>query len=175
MERRSFLTGAVAGAAALGCTGAAKTGSPGRADREYYELRVYKIADADKKKIVDAYLKNAFVPALNRMSIDRVGVFTRLDDDTDHSIYTLVAYPTLAKFDGLNDALDPRRVTGEAPVEGNLQLSTTEHAGGLDAVLDLERCLVVADQGFFRTAEFAVELGPHRQASPGGQLQWQRT
>ena len=106
MERRSFLTGAVAGAAALGCTGAAGTRAPGRADREYYELRVYKIADAEKKKIVDTYLKTAFVPALNRMGIDRVGVFTRMDDAADHSIYVLVAYPTLAKFEGLNDGLE---------------------------------------------------------------------
>lgn len=106
MRRRGFLAGAAAGAVSLGCAGTSRASSGTAAGREHYELRVYMTADAGKKTIVDAYLKDAFVPALNRMGIDRVGVFTRMDDDTDPSITTLIPYPTLEKFAGLNDALE---------------------------------------------------------------------
>ena len=40
------------------------------------------------------------------MGINPVGVFTAMDDASDHSITTLIAYPTLQLFSGLNDSLE---------------------------------------------------------------------
>ena len=60
------------------------------AEQEFYELRIYHIENADKRALVHDYLQGAFLPALSRLNSDRVGVFTRLDDDTDYSIFMLI-------------------------------------------------------------------------------------
>ena len=104
IDRRKFMAGTVAGVAALGSQASGDSGAV--AKREFYELRVYKIANAEKKAIVDRYLEKGFVPALNRMGIEPVGVFTRMDDASDHSIYTLIRYTSFNKFAELNDRLD---------------------------------------------------------------------
>ena len=74
--------------------------------QEFYELRIYKIYDYDKQQLASRYLENALLPALNRMDIDRVGVFTNKDDENDHSIYVLIPFPTVEKFTGLTTSLD---------------------------------------------------------------------
>ncbi len=73
--------------------------------QEYYELRVYRTVNAEKRNIVSDYLEHALVPALNRQAIDRVGVFTRLDDEADFAIYVLIPYPTVEAFADLNAKL----------------------------------------------------------------------
>lgn len=76
-----------------------------KSKREYYELRVYRIESGEKQAIVNAYLEKALLPALNRMGVDRVGVFTLMDKPEDFSIYVLIPYPSLESFSGLNPAL----------------------------------------------------------------------
>lgn len=75
------------------------------AEQEYYEIRIYKIFDYDKQRIAEAYLKDSLVPALNRMGVDRVGVFTNKDDENDHSIYMLIPFKTIDKFTNMNKTL----------------------------------------------------------------------
>ena len=74
-------------------------------DQEYYELRIYKIFDYDKQVAAEAYLENALIPALNRMGIERVGVFTNQDDENDHSVFVLIQFPTIGKFTAMNQQL----------------------------------------------------------------------
>lgn len=45
------------------------------ADRELYEVRHYVLGDSGDEAMLDAYLENALVPALNRHGITSVGVF----------------------------------------------------------------------------------------------------
>jgi hypothetical protein len=45
------------------------------------------------------------VPALNRIKLDRVGVFTTMDKPDDHSIHVLIAYPSLKVFSDLSNTL----------------------------------------------------------------------
>ena len=73
--------------------------------QEYYELRIYKIFDYDKQLVAEAYLKDALLPALGRIGLDRVGVFTNKDDENDHSVYVLIPFPTIEKFANLNQTL----------------------------------------------------------------------
>ena len=73
--------------------------------QEYYELRVYRIENAEKQKIVSTYLENALLPALNRINIDRVGVFTAMDQPDDLSIHVLIAYPSLRVLADLSNTL----------------------------------------------------------------------
>ena len=74
--------------------------------QEYYELRVYRIDSLEKQDVASRYLETALVPALNRMGIDRVGVFTLQEPGDDFSIFTLIPYSTLDQMARLSDVLD---------------------------------------------------------------------
>jgi hypothetical protein len=94
MKRRDFL--AVTGIAAtgtLGGLGRAESRS-GESQREYYELRAYRLKSADKQKIVLDYLKAAAIPALNRINIKPVGVFTVLEPESP-DLYVLLPHKSL--------------------------------------------------------------------------------
>jgi len=43
--------------------------------REYYQLKIYHIKSPDQKKLLDNYLESAFIPALHRAGIKKVGAF----------------------------------------------------------------------------------------------------
>ena len=73
--------------------------------QEYYELRIYKINDFDKQKKVEAYLSEALLPALNRMKVDRVGVFTNKGDVNDHSVFMLIPFKDINTFVTMNATL----------------------------------------------------------------------
>ena len=73
--------------------------------QEFYELRVYRIESQQKQEVVSNYLEKALLPALKRMSLDRIGVFTVMDKPEDLSIYVLIPYPNLDIFASVNDKL----------------------------------------------------------------------
>jgi hypothetical protein len=75
------------------------------AKQEFYELRIYKIYDFDKQRIAEEYLKNALLPALNRIGLERIGVFTNMEDENDHSIVMVIPYPSIDVFTSLNQRL----------------------------------------------------------------------
>lgn len=66
--------------------------------QQYYELRIYKIFDYEKQVVAEGYLETALLPALGRLGIDPVGVFTNLDDQNDHSIYMLIPFDSAEAF-----------------------------------------------------------------------------
>ena len=106
IERRKFLAGSVAAAAAAAALGRpAKAKKAGKAKQEFYELREYRVKNAQKQKIVSNYMAKALVPALNRIGIDRVGVFTVQDKPKELSIFVLIPYPTLQALADLNGKL----------------------------------------------------------------------
>lgn len=74
-------------------------------EQEYYELRTYRINDYDKQQIAEKYLESALLPALNRLGINRVGVFTNQDDENDHSIFVLIPFSKIDQFVSLNSQL----------------------------------------------------------------------
>ncbi len=103
INRRRFLQTSAALAAVSGAKDA--VGAEGGTRQEFYELRVYRTPAADKKQRVQGYLEGALVPALGRMGLDRIGVFTNIDEPDDHSLYVLIPYPTLDRFAALNPTL----------------------------------------------------------------------
>jgi len=60
--------------------------------KEYYSILVYHIKDAAQETRMDAYLKDALIPAAHKSGIARVGVFKPIDNDTsaDRRIYVLL-------------------------------------------------------------------------------------
>jgi hypothetical protein len=76
LQRRQFLTTSLA-AAAVGLTPAAShaQGATGKS-REYYELRKYELSSGPQVKLLQSYLSDALIPALNRLGFSPIGVFT---------------------------------------------------------------------------------------------------
>jgi hypothetical protein len=114
IDRRSFLTGTAAAAAAVAITGSsasAHCGSCGAVGKkghkhaqEFYELRAYRIPSTEKQAIIKDYFAKALVPALNRLKIDRVGVFETVDDK-DLTLWVLIPFKTLDDRTRLNENL----------------------------------------------------------------------
>jgi hypothetical protein len=76
MERREFLATSLAASAVISAPSlmGAKE-APNALSREYYELRQYKLRRNEEVQLTDNYLREALVPALNRLDVKPVGVF----------------------------------------------------------------------------------------------------
>lgn len=120
IPRRDFLAGSAAAVATgLGRLSSGRAGQSGKS-QEFYELRVYKTPTAQKQQIVTGYLQRALLPALNRLEIDRVGVFTQMADKSaarNHSVFVLIPYRTLTARGNLNSALAADRGYQRAAAE----------------------------------------------------------
>ena len=66
---------------------------------EYYELRVYSLKDANQQNLVEDYLQNALIPALNRHTIKRAGVFTELKPEGQTRVFVLIPYVSPSQID----------------------------------------------------------------------------
>ena len=79
MERRTFLASSLAASAmAVAASGSLMAGqetSPSQS-REYYQLRTYHLFSS-QSGLVNRYLRDALIPALNRLHIGPVGVFNQ--------------------------------------------------------------------------------------------------
>ena len=113
MKRREFLTSTMAASTLAGLGTASLTASAaeriasGAGDREYYELRAYRLKDEANRGLLDAYIEKAAIPALNRLGVKQVGVFVQQErtgtpaptEVTDPlSVLVLRVYPSLEVF-----------------------------------------------------------------------------
>lgn len=72
--------------------------------REYYEIRVYHITSKTQEDRVDQFLKTAYLPALHRAGITKVGVFKPVDYDTANygkKIFVFTPFNSLDQFSKL--------------------------------------------------------------------------
>jgi len=99
MKRRSFLVSSVAASAyALGSSTSDLRGGESSADSastEYYVLRRYHLNSGPQEKLTDDFLKDALVPALNRLGIKPVGVFGAEIGPESPSVYVLMPSESL--------------------------------------------------------------------------------
>jgi len=107
MKRRLFLQSSVAaglaGLAPLSQTVSAAAVAETKG-REYYELRVFSMKVA-KKPLLDDYLSKAFIPALHRLGLGPVGVFSESPVQDDVSVYVLIVYSSCDQFATLSARL----------------------------------------------------------------------
>ena len=75
MQRRDFLTSSLAAAAVALHPSVSPAQAPAGKPREYYELRKYLLQSGSETKLLQSYLSDALVPALNRMGFTPIGVF----------------------------------------------------------------------------------------------------
>ncbi|MDF0707532.1 MAG: NIPSNAP family protein [Bacteroidota bacterium] len=75
--------------------------------REFYQLKIYSLSSEEQVATVDAYLKNAFMPAVKKQGIDKVGVFKSRPSDTDtvQKTFVLLPFESLGQFQTLENQL----------------------------------------------------------------------
>jgi hypothetical protein len=76
--------------------------------REFYEIKIYTFKTADQEKSIEDYLKNAYLPAMHRAGINKIGVFKPVESDTTffgRRIYVLTPFSSLDQFATLNSTL----------------------------------------------------------------------
>jgi hypothetical protein len=85
----------------------------------YYEVKIYRIKDKAQETSMDAYLKDAFIPALHRAGIPTVGVFKPIEADTAFGklIYVFIPFKTVEQYTQLSDKLGKDQVYGTAGKE----------------------------------------------------------
>lgn len=105
MKRRHFL--ALTGTAGMAALTASTAGSARAAEagsgRDYYELRQFILESEAQKQKVDAFLKQAAIPALNRLGIKPVGVFSPAEGFSP--VYVLLRHKSLDTVVHLNAEL----------------------------------------------------------------------
>ena len=76
-------------------------------EREIYQIRVFRMKSADQVNLVDNYLKNAYLPALHRLAITRIGVFKNvgIDTATEKTMYVLIPMRSLEQLNSIEDGL----------------------------------------------------------------------
>uniref|UniRef100_F4C2P5 NIPSNAP family containing protein n=1 Tax=Sphingobacterium sp. (strain 21) TaxID=743722 RepID=F4C2P5_SPHS2 len=108
MKRRVFFKTTIissAAAAILPQIGFAQH-KPSNKMQMYYELRTYTLKDADQLSLVEDYLERAAIPALNRLGIENIGVFTELKPSAQSIVIVLIPYQSLHEFETINDRLE---------------------------------------------------------------------
>ena len=65
-----------------------------------YEIKIYQLKDSIQESRVDNFLKNAYIPALNRAGIDNVGVFKPVHEDTlvKNKMYVFIPFSSINEF-----------------------------------------------------------------------------
>ncbi len=107
MDRRSFLRASVVGAASASAAalveGEAEAQAPAR---EHYELQIYHTRIGKQGGMVDAYLRDAYLPALKRAGAGPVGVFGVMVGPDAPSTYVLITYPSAADVLGVRERVE---------------------------------------------------------------------
>ena len=100
MKRRDFLAGSALAATATAAVSAsaqeAGFGGGGQGGREYYELRTYKLTSRSAGgRRLNAFLRDAAIPAWNRMGIGPVGVFSGVFGGEWLDLQVLLPHPSI--------------------------------------------------------------------------------
>jgi len=108
MKRRKFLAASVVVAGAGTLT--TLMGAPGAKARdnegpEFYELRLYHLRRGPKQKLFDDYMQSALLPAMRRLGIGPIGVFSVITGPDSPTMYVLIPYKSAAAFISASDAL----------------------------------------------------------------------
>ena len=94
MKRRKFIAAScIAGLSSLQRSTTAKANPYG--SRDYYELRTYTLETAKQKAGFDRFMKEACIPAMNRINIKPVGVFYPIKEDEISPAYVLLRHTSL--------------------------------------------------------------------------------
>ena len=80
--------------------------------QQYYEIKIYRIKDSGQAGTIDKYLKDAFIPAMHRAGISKIGVFKPVEADTAFGklIYVFIPYKTADEYFNLVTFLENDKI-----------------------------------------------------------------
>ncbi|MHC4087471.1 MAG: NIPSNAP family protein [Planctomycetota bacterium] len=104
MKRREFLAAGVAGAAGIEAA-AASIGKSEKSKRQYFELRQYHVLNRGKVGEVGNFLREVGIPAMNRIGINPVGVFTPMYGASSSTMYVLLVHRFLDSVEQASERL----------------------------------------------------------------------
>ena len=76
--------------------------------RQYFEIRTYSFSNAGQHEVVEDYWEKAAIPAMERLGIGPIGVFTEFDAEKDLELPRLVVvipYSSIEQFVSISDQL----------------------------------------------------------------------
>ncbi|MGI8952638.1 MAG: NIPSNAP family protein [Chitinophagaceae bacterium] len=90
--------------------------------KDFYQIKIYQLKNNEQIQQVDEFLKNAYLPALHRAGILKVGVFKPLANDTSaiKKIYVFIPFNSSDEWMKLTDKLnkdDVYTLTGKNFIE----------------------------------------------------------
>jgi len=109
---------------------------------EHYELRVYRLRSGGKVKLVNDFLKDAALPAMNRAAVRPVGVFTQFAGPDNPAIFVLSPHKSLEDWERARAAVASDAQYQKLGAE-YLNASSTD-----PAFVRMESTLLVAFEGF---------------------------
>lgn len=76
--------------------------------KDFYQIKVYNLKSNEQVIAVDQFLKNAYLPALHRAGINKVGVFKPIANDTAQvkKIFVFIPFHSVIEWQKLQDVLD---------------------------------------------------------------------
>ena len=92
-------------------------------NRDFYQLKIYHLANAQQSAQLNDYLQNAYLPALHRAGIPHVGVFMPIagsEADSTYQVYVFIPYTSYDQFSGLAETLaqdETYQTAGEAYIQ----------------------------------------------------------
>lgn len=102
MKRRDFVKASAAATAVAGLGSSQAlaaegdvAGAPQGASPEYYELRLYSFKPGAPTARLDDFLREAAIPAWNRIGSNPIGAFTPGEAGESPSLYVLIPHPSL--------------------------------------------------------------------------------
>lgn len=87
--------------------------------RSFYQLKIYHLSTPQQEQNLDEFLGKAYLPALHRAGISKVGVFKPIpgankDPQDGQRVYVFVPYPSYKQFTGLDARLAKDGIYQEA-------------------------------------------------------------
>lgn len=75
--------------------------------RDIFQIKVYSIETEQQEQRMDKFLKDAYIPALNRAGIKHVGVLKPVEEDemAGKLIYVLIPFKSISQFEKLEGVL----------------------------------------------------------------------
>ena len=101
MKRRDFVKTSLASAAgftALAGKAAEFTQPSGTTHSQYFELRTYTVKTPEQIALIEEHYLKAAVPALNRMGLKPIGVWTEVEVPTRTKVIVLIPYNSVEDF-----------------------------------------------------------------------------
>lgn len=94
--------------------------------KAYFQIRIYHYQDAAQADRIDSFLEHAFLPAVHRAGIEKIGVFRPMENPeaSDNRIFVFIPFKTLDQFGQLAGRLKQDKIFQE---EGKAYLDAPYH------------------------------------------------